>query len=622
MTKNPKTSPVITLARLAFRQWKPPPDLTLSQWADDKFYLSAESSAEPGKWRTYPYQREPMDTITDPKTERITFKKSARVGYTKIINCAIGYHIEQDPCPQLVVQPTIDDAQGYSKDEVAPMIRDCPCLSGLVADAKTRDSNNTIGKKAYPGGVLTLIGANSARGFRRLTVRNIYFDEINGYPPTAGNEGDQIALGIKRTDTYWNRKIVMGSTDTIKGMSRIEDNFNLSDKRFCLVPCPTCKTYQALEFKNLTWPEDNPERAYFKCISCKKPIDHRDKRSIIEKCRWKATADIKRHAGFFIWAAYSYAPAAAWGAIAKRFLDANHYFKNTGDFEKLKTVVNTDLGESWEERGQGVDTIELTKNKSAADPGLSDDVLIITAGVDVQDDRIELEVVGWAGNRESWSLDWVSLPGDPDRQDVWNQLDEQLQRRFKRKGGGPDLPINCAIIDHGHKTAMVEAFVLPRQVRRIYAGKGSSTPGKPIVSAPGRQSKALRKKIWLIMIGTDTAKDLIMGRLRIPEPGPGFMHFPDDRPDEYFRQLTAEEVVYRYTKGVKKRIWKKRRARNEALDLRVYATAALEILNPKFEKIRVNLKRRIEKEKEKDPEKKQKPKPVKRKKRGGYVHNW
>lgn len=622
MSKNSK--PINWLARLAFKTWQPPPELTLSQWADEKFYLSPESSAEPGKWRTYPYQRGPMDAMTDPRIERVTFRKSARVGYTKMVNIAIGYHIEQDPCPQLVVQPTIDDAQGYSKDEIAPMIRDCPCLDGRVADAKSRDSNNTIMKKAYPGGVLTLIGANSARGFRRLTVRNIYFDEVNGYPPTAGHEGDQITLGVKRTDTFWNRKIIMGSTDTIKGMSRIEENYLLSDQRLCLVPCPHCDHFQALKFANLKWPKDNPERAYFQCTRCKKAIDHRSKRAMIDRCRWQATAKAKakRHAGFFIWSAYSFAPAAAWGLIATRFMDANQYFKHTADFEKLKTFTNTDLGESWEEKGQGVETIELTKNKDAIADTVHNDVLVITAGVDIQDDRIELEIVGWAANRESWSLAWEVLPGDTDRQDVWNQLDEQLQRRFARADGAPDMPVNCAVVDHGHKTAMVETFVLPRQIRRIYAGKGSSIAGKPIATAPGRQSKALRKKIWLITIGTDTCKDLIMGRLRVTEPGPGFCHFPDDRPEEYFKQLTAEEVVHRYQKGVKKRIWKKKRPRNEALDLRVYATAALEVLNPKFEKIRTNLKRRARAEQPDAGQPEPKPKPKRRKKRRGFVNAW
>lgn len=601
--------------------------MTLSQWADAKFYLSPESSAEPGKWRTYPTQRAPMDAMTDPRLERVTFKKSARVGYTKMINAAIGYHIDLDPCPQLVVQPTIDDAAGYSKDEIAVMIRDCPCLDGLVADAKSRDSNNTIMKKNYPGGVLTLIGANSARGFRRLTVRNIYFDEVNGYPATAGHEGDQIQLGIKRTDTFWNRKIVMGSTDTIKGLSRIEDNFLLSDQRYCLVPCPHCGHYQTLDFANLTWPKDNPERACFLCINCRREIDHKEKRAMIENCQWKPTKPTKKHAGFFLWAAYSFAPAAAWGAIATRFMDANRHYKNTGDFEKLKTLTNTDLGESWEERGQGVATIELTKNKAAPAATVADDVLVITAGVDIQDDRIELEIVGWSQNHESWSLAWEILPGDTDHPAVWQDLDKQLARRFARADGAPAMPINCCIVDHGHKTAQVEKFVLPRQIRRVYAGKGSSVAGKPIVSAPGAKSKALKRKIWLLSIGTDTTKDVVMGRLRVTDPGqPGYCHFPNDRDEEYFRQLTAEEVVYRYKRGVKTRIWKKKRARNEALDLRVYATAALEILNPQFDRIRTGLKRQAEKENKAEPEEKKTqppPKPIKRRRRkGGFVNGW
>lgn len=620
---SPNRKSILNLAAATFMHWKPPPDLTLSQWADKNFYLSPESAAEPGQWRTYPYQRDPMDAITDPRIERVTFKKAARIGYTKMINAAIGYHIDQDPCPQLVVQPTIDDANGYSKDEIAPMIRDCPCLDAKVADAKSRDSKNTITKKSYPGGTLTLIGANSARGFRRLTVRNVFFDEVNGYPATAGHEGDQIALGMKRADTFWNRTIVMGSTDTIKGMSRIEDNYQLSDKRVYVVPCPICGHYQELFFRNLKWPKDNPHRAYFECLHCKKPIDHREKRRMIEAGRWQATAESDRHAGFFIWAAYSYSPGSAWGSIAARFLEANHYFKATGDFEKLKTFTNTDLGESWEEKGDGVEAIELSANKDKPDDLIHADVLVLTAGVDIQDDRIEVEVVGWSATRESWSVLWKVLPGDTDRVDVWNQLDEVLGQQFRRADGLADMPINCAIVDHGHKTAMVEAFVLPRQIRRVYAGKGSNVAGKPIASAPGRQSKALRKKIWLITIGTDTTKDLVMGRLRAP-PGPGFCHFPDDRPDEYFKQLTAEEVVYRYQKGVRKRVWKKKRARNEALDLRVYATAALEILRPNFDKIRTNLKRTAIRAGPQTDTAEAKPKrrPIKRRRGKGFVHDW
>lgn len=569
--------------------WRPPVEMTLSQWADEKYYLSAESASEPGKWQTRSYQREPMDAITDAAYERVTIRKSARVGYTKIINAAIGYYIEHDPCSQLVVQPTIDDAKGYSKEEIAPMLRDCPCFGGLVSDPKSRDSDNTVQKKAYPGGILNLIGANSARGFRRLTVRNVFFDEVNGFPHTAGQEGDPVTLGEKRASDAWNRNYTYGSTPTIKGVSRITALFEESDQRYLFVPCPLCGHFQVLRWEGIKWPKDNPGRAYYECEKCQRPIDHSHKRAMVDAGQWRATVDAHRHAGFFLWSAYSVSPGAAWGEIARRFMAANQYFKKTGDFERLKTWTNTDLGEDWEERGDGVASIELSGNKVAmAKDTAPVQVLVITAGVDVQDDRIELEVVGWGEGAESWSLDHVVLPGDTNRQDVWDQLDEQLQRRFGR--GSVSLRIACAVVDHGHRTHMVETFVRPRQVRRVYAGKGLSTAGKPLVSAPSK--KSIRKKIWLLTIGTDTAKDLIYGRLKIEKPGPGFCHFPDDRSDEYFKQLTAEEVIIRYTKGVPRRVWKKKRKRNEALDLRVYATAALDVLNPKFDKIRTNLARR------------------------------
>jgi phage terminase large subunit GpA-like protein len=207
----------------------------LSDWSDENAYLSAESSAQEGRWRTLPYQRGPMDAMTDLEIEQVVFKKSARVGYTKMLNNLIGYHIHQDPCPMMVVQPTIEDAEGYSKEEIAPMLRDTEVLRGLVSDAKSRDSNNTILSKSFPGGTLSMVGANSPRGFRRVSRRVVLFDEIDGYPPGAGSEGDQIRLGIRRSEYYWNRKIVMGSTPTIKGFSRVEDAFEQTGKDILLL---------------------------------------------------------------------------------------------------------------------------------------------------------------------------------------------------------------------------------------------------------------------------------------------------------------------------------------------------------------------------------------------------
>ncbi|MGL4370770.1 MAG: phage terminase large subunit family protein, partial [Spirochaetota bacterium] len=235
----------------ALKLWAPPPKLSLSQWADRYAFLSPESSAQPGKWHNIPYQVGILDALTDPTVEKVTVMKSARVGYTKIITNLIGYHIHNDPCNIMVVQPTVEDAEGYSKDEIRPMLRDTPVLKEIMPESKTRDSNNTILKKSYPGGTLMLIGANSGRGFRRVSSRIVIFDEVDGYPASAGQEGDQIALGSRRADYFWNKKIVLGSTPTIKGISRIEDNFQQSDQWHRYVPCPFCGHMQTLEWSNI-----------------------------------------------------------------------------------------------------------------------------------------------------------------------------------------------------------------------------------------------------------------------------------------------------------------------------------------------------------------------------------
>ncbi len=607
----------------------PAPNLNLSEWADEKFYLSPESAAEPGKWRTYSYQRGPMDAITDLRNHKVTWKKSARVGYTKMINCAIAYHIEHDPCSQLVVQPTIEDGKGYSRDEVEPMIRDTPCLTGLVADAKSRDSGNTIMKKSYPGGTLNIIGANSARGFRRLTVRIVYFDEVNGYPVAAGQEGDQITLGEKRTETFWNRLSVIGSTPTVKDMSRVTDSFEESDRRFRFVPCPICGHFQVLQWSRIQFPDrNNLSRIYYECENCAGKIPQKQQRAMVDAGEWRATREYMGHAGFHLWAAYSFSPGAKWEMIAKRFLEANQYFKNTGDTEKLKTWTNTDLGEDWEEKGKGVETIEIfDKRKDAISEGTAPDgVLVITSGADIQDDRIELEIVGWGMGDESWSLDYVVLHGDTERADVWDQLDEQLKRTFTR--GPARFRIACACIDHGAHSHMVETFVKPRQGRRIYAVKGRSTPGGPLVSKPSK--KSLVKGVKLFPIGTDVAKETIYARLQNDTPGPGFCHFPDHYPDKYFEMLTAEHRVTKYSKGQRYYEWrlKKKGGRNEALDCRVYAYVARVILSPKYDIIRRRIAAKMaaaQKQEHPIRQETKRPATIRRKptaRRKNWVHNW
>jgi phage terminase large subunit GpA-like protein len=331
--------------------WRPPPRLSLSDWADAKFCLP-EGDANAGRWRTLPYQRGIMDAFSDPGIERVSVMKSARVGYTRMCDACMGYFIEHDPCPILAVQPTLEDARKYSKENIAPMLRDVPALRGLVAEPKTRDSDNTILDKLFKGGSLSLVGANSPRGFRRTSRRVVIFDEVDGYPPSAGTEGDQIELGIRRTEYYWNRKIIAGSTPTIRGVSRIERLFLDGDQRRYHVPCPTCGAYQVLQWANLRWPEGRPQDAVFLCAVRGCTIEHRSKRDMVEVGRWRADAPEQftpdhRHASFHIWAAYSYSPNATWGQLATESVAAVR-----GGPLTHQTFVNTVRGETWETRGE------------------------------------------------------------------------------------------------------------------------------------------------------------------------------------------------------------------------------------------------------------------------------
>lgn len=576
------------LVRTTFASFLPPPKLTLSQWAERYAQLSAESAAEPGKWRNLPYQVGIMDAISDPRVERVSVIKSARVGYTKIIGHCIGYHMHYDPCPMMVVQPTEADAEGYSKEEIAPMIRDTPVLRDLVAESKTRDSGNTILQKQFPGGTLSLVGANSPRGFRRVSRRVVIFDEVDGYPPSAGPEGDQIKLGIRRTEYYWNRKIVAGSTPTTESQSRIAPMFEESDRRYFHVPCPHCEEFQVLKFPNLVWPEGKPEEAHFVCIHCKKKIEHKDKRRIVEAGRWIAEGEFKGHAGFHIWAAYSFSPNATWGQLAKEFLEA----KKQGT-EALKTFINTILGETWKEKGDAPEWERIYDRREPYRIGtVPRGGVFLTAGVDVQKDRIEAEVVAWGRDRESWSVEYRILMGDTaldvsEAGSPWAALDALLGELFPREQGG-DLSIRGMAIDTGFQTQQVYNWARRHPASRVFPIKGradlATIVGQPAPVEVSTIGKKLRRGLKVWPVGVSMVKSEIYSWLRLrrsnnptdPSP-PGYMHFPEYG-EEYFLMLTAEELVSRNRKGFTVFEWVKTRDRNEALDVRVYARAAAYVL--------------------------------------------
>jgi phage terminase large subunit GpA-like protein len=556
----------------AIKSWRPPAKLTLSQWADTYGYLSPESSAIPGRWSTLPYQREIMDTFTDPSVEKITFMKSARIGYTKILGHAIGYHVHQDPCTILLVQPTVEDAQGYSKDEIAPMLRDTPVLHGLVADARSRDSDNVILKKGYPGGSLIMVGANSPRGFRRISARIVLFDEVDGYPPGgAGSEGDQIMLGTRRTEYFWNRKIVLGSTPTVKGISRIEDSYEQSDQRKYFVPCPFCGHMQVLKWQRITWPAGKTEQAKYECESCNQLIPHSKKRWMVENGQWRATKPFNGHAGFHIWAAYSFSPNATWPKLAE---EREAIGKDT---QKLRTFINTVLGEAWEDHGSQPDWSVLA---ARCEPykflSVPENAHVLSAGVDVQDNRLAVIVRAWGQSEESWLVYWGEIYGDPGQTQVWSELDELLNRRYEHASGA-QLTIKSVCIDSGgHHTQTVYNWARTRAplVVPIKGRNGPQIIGSPKFIDVNWKGSTIKRGVQLWFVGSDTAKQTIYSRLQQSEPGPGTYHWPIGLGDDYFTQLTAEKLITRYSKGYPHQEWVMTGPHNETLDCECYALAA------------------------------------------------
>lgn len=568
------------------RNIQPPPKLTLSQWANKYAVLSRETSAQTGRFRAFPYQNGIMDAITDPTVETVSVKKSARIGYTKILDHVAGYFIHQDPSPILVVQPRVEDAEDYSTSEIEPMLRDTPVLADIVGDLKKKDSKQKILKRVFRNGAsMAFVGANSPGGFRRITARIVVFDEINGYPVQgAGEEGDQVKLGVKRSESFWNRKIVLGSTPTVKGFSRITKSFEKSDQRYFYVPCPHCGEYQVLEWggpdtpHGMKWDKDEngvglPETAYYVCRHNGCVIHDADKPEMIEQGEWRATKPFNGHAGFHIWAGYSLFPNAAWPKLVEEWLEVKD------DPLGRQTFINLVLGEDYEDRGENA----LSEGRLAARgevwaAEVPDGVAVITVGVDTQDYRFECEVVGWGHNEESWSIAHEVIEGDMETPDPWERLDAFLKRIWRRADGRGFEAMAVCIDSGGHHTQKVYTFSKDRLARRVWAVKGESAIGGkrgPVwpTKKPSRRTKASFRPV---ILGVNAAKDVVRSRLHLDRPGPGYMHFPVDRDINYFAQLTAERSIVKVSGGQRFRVWDLPSGRaNEALDCRVYAYGAL-----------------------------------------------
>lgn len=561
----------LCVARLA-DSLEPPPRQTVSEWADQNRRLSSEASAERGEWRTdrAPYQRAIMDALSPySPCERVVVMSSSQIGKTEILNNFVGYIIDRDPGPVLVVQPRVEDGKSWSKDRLAPMLRDTPCLRGKVADVRSRDANNTTLHKRFPGGHITIAGANSAAGLAARPIRYVLLDEADRYPASAGTEGDPVSLAIKRTATFWNRKIVMVSSPTVKGASRIEAAWLQSNRQSFWVPCPDCGHLQILRWPQLEWPDADPAAAAYRCEHCGALIPAYRKAWMLARGEWRPANPKAKVAGF--WINQLYSPWKEWGETAAEFLEAKE------SPETLRTFVNTALAEPWDDEAHtSVDLATLLARREHYAAPVPAGAAVLTCGVDVQADRLELELVAWGRGEESWSIEYRVIPGDPTGAAVWAELDEYLQRQWRHENGNI-LPISACCIDSGYESHAVYDFCRTRYHRRIFAVKGQGGP-HPVWPKKPTVKNIRGERPW--MVGTDSAKATIIGRLRNAQPGTsGFSHFPADRQQPYFEQLLGEALVTTYSKGQPIREWRpKKGIRHEALDSRVYAYAALRAL--------------------------------------------
>jgi phage terminase large subunit GpA-like protein len=555
----------------------------VSTWSEQRVFLPQGSNAQPGRWRAIPYQTEIMDCANDKGIRVVVVRKSTRVGYTRILTNVIGHHIEDEPCPMMLVQPSIDDAREYSKDELDKMFSDIPELRALVSEMKGRNAENTILRKEYPSGPLYVIGANSPRGFRRKTVKLVFFDEVDGYPYSAGLEGDQIKLGTRRTDTFWDAQIWIGSTPTITGQSRIDAEFENSDQRFYNVPCPLCDAGQVLKWGDrdsdfgIKWPKGAPEKAYYLCEHCHKPIDHGYKRQMVEQGQWIATKPFNGTAGFDIWAAYSYAPGAAWGAIAREWVEAK------GDPLKVQVHVNTIQGKSFAAKGDAPDweKLWLGRDMSYKRNTIPKGGLILVAAADVQNNRIEVEIQAYGRNFESWSIDSRVIWGDPKLEATWDELTKIYSESFTTVEGYK-LSVRMLAVDSGAFTTYVYNWARKMGPTRAMAIKGRnkiSILSRPELIDYDFGGRTVKNGVQLWTVGINIVKSELYQFLKLNRnPGEltpwGFKHYPDYDQD-YFKQLTAESL--QRIKG--KWIWFCPPGQaNEKLDLNVYCRAVAEHL--------------------------------------------
>jgi phage terminase large subunit GpA-like protein len=581
--------------------------LRLSQWAEQHFYLSAESSYVEQRWIAYPYQRAIMDCISNDDVEEVVFRKSARVGYTKMALAAIAYFVEHKRRNQAVWQPTDEDSDEFVKTELEPMLRDVPAMQLVFPSFMHKHKHNTLRQKIFLGAMLHMRGGKAAKNYRRLSVSVAYLDEIDGFDLDVEGEGDPVALARKRIEGATYPKLVLGSTPKIKGFSLVEAREAQAELRFrYLVPCPHCATPQPLRWGGadkpfgFKWTAGDAESVAHLCETCQAMFSQADYLAVWDQGRHVAqdgtwidqdgrfrTADgalrtPPRSVAFHVWTAYS--PQVSWPELVREFLAANAKAAS-GDKAGLKAFVNTTLGEAWEEEVERADQHELKRRAEGyALRVVPRGGLVLVAGVDVQDDRFEIVVWALGRGEEMWPIDYAVLSANPADDRDWEKLDAYLLTRFPCATGGR-LGIEAVAVDTGgHFTHQAYNFARLRPSRRIFAVKGETRQGMPVKGRSSFQDvnwrgKVIKSGVKLWHVGTDTAKDLLHGRLKVSVPGPGYVHFAKALPDEFFDQITAEARMLQKTSQGERYRWVATRSRNEVLDCTVYAIFAAHMLD-------------------------------------------
>lgn len=592
---------VLNARKRSARNMVPPPDMLPSKWAELNVRIPV-GNAKPGPIRfdNAPYQRGMLDAIKEVGARRVSYMTGAQLGKTTVQQCVTGYFIEHEPRSQILVQPTQGDVQTFLETKLRPMLDANPKISSKMAKQRGRDGVNNGRIISYIGGWLMFSWAGSPKTLRGRSAPITQADEIDGMEATP--EGDPGELLAQRAATFGDDALrTESSTPTIKGASRIETAFIEGDQRRFYVPCPSCGFHQHLKWSNVTWngrkstgiddaeedlgQEHQPETAEYACEGCGDLWGDGARVAAIRNAEangagWKAAKPYRGHISF-------HAPEML--STFRRLRDIVQSYLDKLALGDMQSFVNVSLGETYEEKGEKVDPDSLQARAVEFRADVPAGGLYLTAGVDMQIDRLEVETVAWGIGEQSWSVDYQVLWGDPLQGDVWNDLDDYLAQTFTHESGAI-LPISSACLDTGGTAGYTQCayeYGKGKTGRRLFLVKGVGGWGRPIVEKPQRkQSGKNARKVDLFLVGTDEAKLIVMRRLSAVKGQGGYCSFPSDRDADWYKQLTAEKLLTRYIKGQPVREWHKPdKARNEALDCRVYALAALKIMQPSLKRL-------------------------------------